>query len=116
MMLPYQTGHFDYDECFLGPGGFLMPDANEEKQMMSFYLQALAAALARQGLALGGPQPLRWLEPGIGDGSSTARFTLGTRCRFPFRLSLWENTLYANSPLQGPPVSTLPTRLADMAR
>lgn len=78
-MHPYQLGQFDYDECFLGPGGFLTPDANEEKHMMSFYLQELAAELARQGVVFGGPQPLHWLEPGIGDGSSTARFahTLG---------------------------------------
>lgn len=78
-MKPYQLGQFDYGECFLGPGGFLTPDANEEKHMMSFCLQELAAELARQGVVFGGPQPLHWLEPGIGDGSSTARFaqTLG---------------------------------------
>ncbi len=73
-MKPYQLGRFDYDECFLGPGGFLTPDANEEKHMMSLYLQELATALARQGVVFGGPRPLHWLEPGIGDGSSTTRF------------------------------------------
>ena len=78
-MHPFQLGQFDYDECFLGSGGFLTPDANEEKHTMSFYLQELAAELARQGVVFGGPQPLHWLEPGIGNGSSTARFaqTLG---------------------------------------
>jgi hypothetical protein len=78
-MRPFQLGDFDYDECFLGVGGFLSPEANEEKHMMSFYLEELAAELARQGVVFGGAQPLHWLEPGIGDGSSTARFagTLG---------------------------------------
>lgn len=78
-MRPFQLGEFDYDECFLGVGGFLTPDANEEKHMMSFYLEELAAELARQGVVFGGTQPLHWLEPGIGDGTSTARFagTLG---------------------------------------
>jgi hypothetical protein len=73
-MRPFQLGDFDYDECFLGVGGFLSPESNEEKHMMSFYLEELAAELARQGVVFGGTQPLHWLEPGIGDGSSTARF------------------------------------------
>src|SRR5262249_31000833 len=71
---PYQEGRFDYNECFFGLGGFLSPDANEEKHMMSLYLQVLAEEMARRQVVFGGPQPLRWLEPGIGDGSSTAKF------------------------------------------
>jgi hypothetical protein len=71
---PFQTGHFDYNECFYGEGGFLSPDANEEKHMMGYYLETLALALSRRGVVFGGDQPVRWLEPGIGDGSSTRKF------------------------------------------
>jgi len=56
-MKPHQLGQFDYDECFLGPGGFLTPEANEEKHTMSFYLQELAAELARQGVILAARSP-----------------------------------------------------------
>jgi hypothetical protein len=71
---PYQEGYFHYNECFLGEGGFLTPDANEEKHMMCCYIQVLAEALATNGVIFGGAEPVRWLEPGIGDGSSTAKF------------------------------------------
>jgi hypothetical protein len=71
---PYQEGRFDYNECFFGPGGFLSADANEEKHMMSLYLQVLAEEMAKRRVVFGGSEPLRWLEPGIGDGSSTAKF------------------------------------------
>ncbi len=71
---PFHTGHFDYNECFFGEGGFLAPDANEEKHMMGHYLEALALTLASRGVVFGGAEPVRWLEPGLGDGSSTKRF------------------------------------------
>ena len=54
-MQPYQLGQFDYDECFLGIGGFLTPEANEEKHMMSFYLQELAAELRVMDAFSGAP-------------------------------------------------------------
>jgi len=71
---PFQEGYFDYNECFFGEGGFLSPDANEEKHMMSLYSQVLAEALAKYGVVFGGDQPIHWLEPGIGEGSSTIKF------------------------------------------
>ncbi len=74
MNRPFQSGHFDYNECFLSDDGFLSADANEEKHMMGFYLEALTGALSRRKVVFGGLEPVRWLEPGIGDGSSTRRF------------------------------------------
>ncbi|MFD2183758.1 hypothetical protein [Rhodoplanes azumiensis] len=41
---------------------------------MSLYLQVLTEEMAKRGVLFGGDKPLRWLEPGIGDGSSTAKF------------------------------------------
>lgn len=73
-LLPYQQGLFDYNECFFGTGGFLSSDSNEEKHMMSFYMQVLAQALSEKNVVFGGNESIKWLEPGIGDGSSTKKF------------------------------------------
>lgn len=70
----FNQGLFDYNECFFGVGGFLSPEANEEKHLMSFYLEALVEELAAKEIVFGKNQPLRWLEPAIGDGSSTVKF------------------------------------------
>ena len=71
---PYQKGLFEYNECFFGKGGFLTPDSNEEKHLIGFYLQVLAEALRHKGIVFCRNEPIKWLEPGIGDGSSTKKF------------------------------------------
>ncbi len=71
--LAFQTGDFHYTDCW--KHGFIAPGTNNEKPMTALTLRAFAESLADQNLLFGKDKPpIRLLETGIGDGSSTARF------------------------------------------